>query len=152
NTSAPVVLVQRLADLGLSPINTRPFSGPTAGPLNGVYQQGVHDHLKYQIDVTNFGPDQAVGVSVQAVAPAGATLYGLNPTPFTFTSTANGAPANGTCSLVAGNFTCSNMTIDSGTTATILLDMVPGQINTQSGTLNTNWAANSTVIIDSNGS
>jgi uncharacterized repeat protein (TIGR01451 family) len=148
NTSAPVVLVQRLADLGLSPINTQPFSGVTAGPLNGVYQQGVHDHLKYYINLANFGPDQAVGVSVQAPAPVGSTLYGLNPTPFTYSDSVG----SGNCSLAAGNFICSGLTIDSGATASIVLDMVPGQISTQSGTLNTNWAANSTVIIDSNGS
>jgi uncharacterized repeat protein (TIGR01451 family) len=148
NTSAPTVLVQRLADIGLAPIDTRPFAGATAGPLNGVYQQGVHDHLKYFISVTNFGPDQAVGVSVSAPAPVGATLYGGNPTPFTYVDSVG--PGN--CALSAGNFLCTNLTIDSGATATIVLDMVPGQISTQSGTLNTNWTANSAFIIDNNGS
>jgi uncharacterized repeat protein (TIGR01451 family) len=150
NTSAPVALVQRLADLGLAPIDTQPFQGGSAGPANSVYQQGVHDHLKFFISVTNFGPDQAVGVTVSAPAPGGSALYGPNPTPFTFSSIANGAPANGNCSLTAGNFICSNMTIDAGTTANIVLDMVPGQISTQSGTLNTNWTTSSTVIIDNN--
>ena len=146
NTSAPTLLVQRKADIGLAPIDTQPFAGATAGSLNGVYQQGVHDHLKYYINLTNFGPDQAVGVSVSAPAPAGATLYGSNPTPFTYVDSVG----SGNCALSAGNFLCTNLTIDSGATATIVLDMVPGQISTQSGTLNTNWTANSAFIIDNN--
>jgi len=128
NTSAPVVLAQRQADLNVASINGTP----------NPFHEGVDTDVFYTVKVNNFGTDDATGVQISAAMPAGASFVSMTE-----------STGTGVCGLVIGNLRCSNITLLAGQTVTVNVDIQPGSTATLTSVLTTNWSASSTSIIDS---
>jgi uncharacterized repeat protein (TIGR01451 family) len=93
-----------------------PSTGPTLSTDLGVMKVDSFDpitvgsFLTYSITVTNYGPDEATGVTVTDILPIGISYGSV-------------FPSQGSCGEVGGTVTCDLGSLSNGTTATISIDV-----------------------------